>query len=60
MSKETKDRLFEPYFTTKASGTGLGMPIVARFVEHAAGSIEVDSTPAVGTTISLLFPLIAN
>ena len=60
MSKETKDRLFEPYFTTKASGTGLGMPIVARFVEHAAGSIEVDSTPGVGTTIRLLFPLIAN
>ncbi len=60
MSEQTKKRIFEPFYTTKSAGIGLGMPIVARFVERAGGSIEIDSAPDVGTTIRLLFPLVAR
>jgi len=60
MSEQTKKRIFEPFYTTKSAGTGLGMPIVARFVERAGGSIEIDSIPNVVTTIRLLFPLVAR
>ncbi len=59
MSEETRLRLFEPFFTTKPGGTGLGMPIVARFVERAAGTIEVESEPDLGTAIRLLFPIVS-
>ncbi len=60
MTEETRLRLFEPFLTTKAAGTGLGMPIVQRFVERASGTIEVESEPDVGTTIRLLFPLVGS
>ncbi len=60
MDAKTKKRLFEPFFTTKSDGTGLGMPIVARFVERAGGTIEIDSEVNVGTTVRLLFPLVGH
>ncbi len=60
MSEQTKKRIFEPFFTTKSKGMGLGMPIIARFIERAGGTIEIDSTVDVGTTVRLLFPLVAR
>lgn len=60
MSAETKRRLFEPFYTTKAGGVGLGMAIVARLIEHASGKIEVDSEVDTGTTIRLLLPLVSR
>ncbi len=60
MDAQTKKRVFEPFFTTKTQGTGLGMPIVARFVERAGGFVEVESTPNVGTTVRLVIPLVAH
>lgn len=51
-------RIFDPFFTTKApgQGTGLGLPMVKAFVEEAGGTIDVQSVPGQGATISLLFP----
>ena len=49
-------RIFEPYFSTKATGTGLGLTIARRNVELNAGTIEVTSTPGVGTTVTLRLP----
>jgi signal transduction histidine kinase len=53
MDAEALGRLFEPYFSTKATGTGLGLTIAKRNVELIAGTITVDSTKGVGTTVRL-------
>jgi two-component system sensor histidine kinase HydH len=50
------DRMFVPFFTTKEKGTGLGLPICQRIVEHHGGAIQVQSRPGEGTTFTLTFP----
>jgi signal transduction histidine kinase/CheY-like chemotaxis protein len=59
MDEETMNRIFDPFFTTKERdrGTGLGLAIVYGAVEQANGSVDVDSTPGEGTTITVTFPL---
>lgn len=61
MDRQVLDRLFEPFFTTKAvgQGTGLGLSLVFSFLKDHDGAVDVDSTPNVGTTFSLLLPLSA-
>ncbi|NUN92587.1 MAG: PAS domain-containing protein [Verrucomicrobiae bacterium] len=54
---ETLQRLFEPYFTTKSEGTGLGLLIVQRVVREHGGLIEVSSEPGRGTTFRVLLPI---
>ncbi len=53
-------KIFDPYFTTKQSksGTGLGLYITRKVIEDHSGSIKVDSTPDVGTTITIRLPLV--
>ena len=50
-------RAFEPYFSTKATGTGLGLPIAKRNVELTGGTITVSSERDRGTAVELLLPL---
>jgi len=50
------ERIFEPAFTTKSAGTGLGLPIVKRVIDDHGGTIEIESTPAKGTRIVLRLP----
>lgn len=57
MSKENVSKIFEPYFTTKANGTGLGMTMVYKIVKEFSGEINVDSIENVGTTFTMFFPL---
>lgn len=49
-------RAFEPYFSTKASGTGLGLPIAKRNVELSGGRISVESVRNEGTTVTVVLP----
>jgi signal transduction histidine kinase len=57
MSADTLSHLFNPFFTTKANGTGLGLISCKRIIEGARGSIHVDSTVGVGTRFDLLLPM---
>lgn len=56
MGKETVDRIFEPYFSTKAAGTGLGLPITKKIIEDHSGKIAVQSEKNAGATISIFLP----
>ncbi|MDY0187947.1 MAG: ATP-binding protein, partial [Syntrophus sp. (in: bacteria)] len=56
IGKEELGRIFDPYFTTRPSGTGLGLPIAQRIVEAHGGEILVSSEPGRGTVFSVLLP----
>jgi signal transduction histidine kinase len=57
MDKEALARVFEPYFSTKTTGTGLGLPIARRNIELNGGSIAVNSEKGVGTTVTVRLPV---
>jgi signal transduction histidine kinase len=54
---EDIDRLFDPLFTTKAQGFGLGLPIARGFIERHGGRLVVSSNPGEGTTCTMILPL---
>ena len=53
MSPETLAQIFEPYYTTKDTGTGLGMAIVQRIITDHDGKIFVETEEGIGTTVSI-------
>ena len=57
IDEETLAHVFEPFYTTKQEGTGLGLATVHGIVERAGGSIEVESVIGEGTTFTVLLPL---
>ena len=57
MDDEALARVFEPYFSTKTTGTGLGLPIALRNVELNGGTMEVDSKKGFGTTVRMKLPV---
>jgi len=57
MPPETRRQIFKPFFTTKNKGTGLGLPIARKIVNGHGGSIQVDSEPEVGTTVTIRLPV---
>ena len=60
MDADALARAFEPYFSTKATGTGLGLPIAKRNVELSGGTIAVSSERDRGTTVELRLPVLAD
>jgi two-component system sensor histidine kinase HydH len=56
MSAEVEARIFEPFFSTKAAGTGLGMAICHSLVTQHGGDIQVRSVPGHGTEIEIVLP----
>lgn len=56
--EDVRERLFEPYFTTKSSGTGLGLAICRRIVEAHGGAIRLAASEPGGTVFELDFPVV--
>lgn len=57
MNEATRRRTFNPFFTTKPNGTGLGLMLTKSIVEEARGTVECDSQIGEGTTFTFKFPL---
>ncbi len=57
ISPENMSKIFEPYFTTKAGGSGLGLLIVRRIVREHGGEIDLSSDPGKGLTLTIRLPL---
>ena len=57
IAQEDRDRIFNPFFTTKTGGTGLGLSIVYRIIEDHQGTITVDSAPGKGTQFIIRLPI---
>jgi PAS domain S-box-containing protein len=58
MSAENLSRIFEPYFTTKSSGSGLGLLIVRRIVREHGGEMAIESSEGRGLTLTLRLPFL--
>jgi signal transduction histidine kinase len=58
MSAESLSRVFEPYFTTKSSGSGLGLLIVRRIVREHGGELAIESNEGKGLTLTIRLPYV--
>ena len=56
MDEPTRKRIFQPYFSTKSKGVGLGLAVVWQVMDRVGGQIRVESSPGAGTTFRLFFP----
>ncbi len=56
ISEENMSKIFQPLFTTKAKGIGLGLPICKKIVEEHGGTISVESKAGQGTAIMVKLP----
>jgi two-component system CheB/CheR fusion protein len=54
---DVRPKVFEPFFSTKHRGTGLGLPTARRVVERHRGTIEIDCPPAGGTVVTVTLPM---
>jgi len=57
MSAETRAKIFQPFFSTRSAGSGLGLPTAKRIVEAHRGELLVQSEPGKGTVFTLKFPV---
>ena len=57
MSMEVKKKVFSPFFTTKANGTGLGLPVTRKIIEDHGGSVHLESEANTGTRFTLRLPV---
>jgi two-component system, NtrC family, sensor histidine kinase HydH len=56
---ETLNKIFNPFFTTKEKGSGLGLPIVKSIIEAHQGSLDISSAAGNGTTVTITIPALA-
>lgn len=57
IDRETLARVFDPFYTTKPNGTGLGLPVCRQIMTFHGGSVELKSEPGKGTTADILLPV---
>lgn len=60
IAEEEVKKIFEPFYTTKAQGLGLGMPYAKKIIDQHGGSMSLNSRPPEGTTISITLPAAAK
>lgn len=56
MDAHTRTRALEPFFSTRSTGRGLGLPVVLGLARSHGGTVDIDSTPEVGTEVKVRFP----
>jgi signal transduction histidine kinase len=56
MPPDRLDRIWEPFYTTKATGSGLGRSVSDRIIQEHHGTVDVTSEPGRGTTFTIRFP----
>jgi len=57
MSKENMEKIFTPFFTTRAKGMGIGLAVCKKFIDAHGGSIEVESEVGRGSTFTVKLPV---
>ncbi len=57
IDEEAVDKVFEPFYTTKASGTGLGLLIAKKIIEDHGGNIKINNKPKQGAEVTILLPV---
>ncbi|HQP92299.1 MAG TPA: HAMP domain-containing sensor histidine kinase, partial [Candidatus Omnitrophota bacterium] len=57
IEKDKLERVFDPFFSTKAKGTGLGLTVCRQIVQMHGGKIFIHSTPGKGATVTVILPL---
>ena len=60
ISAEQQERIFTPYFTTKSSGSGIGLSVVRQIIEKHNGTIRFESVPQQGTTFYIRLKLLTE
>jgi signal transduction histidine kinase len=60
IAPEAIERIFEPFYSTFADGTGLGLPIARRIAQAHGGELEIESTAGKGTTARVTLPAVAE
>jgi signal transduction histidine kinase len=60
ISSEHMSKIFEPFFSTKAKGTGLGLAVSYGIIKNHHGEINVTSNPGSGTRFVLEFPIVTK
>jgi signal transduction histidine kinase len=60
VAKENLSRVFDPYFTTKPDGTGLGLAMSVKIIEEHGGTISFQSDCDSGTTVTVILPVIGS
>jgi signal transduction histidine kinase len=55
--EDIMEKIWDPFFTTKAKGTGLGLGIVKNIIESHKGSIRISNKPDAGTSVKVILPV---